>query len=487
MNVTALVTDTGIELTPDPSRVITRFFVPGREDLGPGGSRAAPVIHRILALDELEVESMMTDIVTRFADRHRSLEATFDDHATRVMSRVESDVELSTARRLLLGAAFTHEYSVEGAALCNPSAVLHPRQGSMGDASFILSVRCVGEGHRSSIGFRTGTVTTTGVVTLDPPGRFLATAEARQTDHHRAMFRAALADSDDDQDNVAFVLDSLPPTFSTTTLESRIAALTNDDATRRDTSTTATHLRELANSTYEVQFEKDTLLSERILWPQVPAEHNGLEDARFVRFVADSGDVTYYATYTAFDGVNIAQHMLQTGDFVQFTSSPLAGRAAIGKGLALFPRQIDGRYVALSRSDRETNSIAFSDDIRCWPTSETIQVPERPWEVLQLGNCGPPIETEAGWLVLTHGVGPMRTYALGAILLDLDDPRCVLGRSAWPIIVPTEGHRDGYVPNVVYSCGAFAHDDILVLPYGIADQTISIATLSVTELLATLE
>ena len=211
-----------------------------------------------------------------------------------------------------------------------------------------------------------------------------------------------------------------------------------------------------------------------------------MEDARFVRFVEESGQATYYATYTAFDGTNIAQHLLATDDFASFTISPMAGAAATGKGLALFPRRINGRYVALSRFDRESNSVAISDDLRCWDTARTIQAPTRAWEILQLGNCGSPIETAGGWLVFTHGVGPMRTYALGAILLDLDDPRRVVAHSDGPIIVPHRDHRDGYVPNVVYSCGAFAHGDVCVLPYGVGDYTISIATLSIDQLLGAL-
>ena len=224
-----------------------------------------------------------------------------------------------------------------------------------------------------------------------------------------------------------------------------------------------------------------------MLWPHAPAESHGIEDARFVRFVDPAGEASYYATYTAFDGTNVVGHLLHTSDFHTFSVSPLAGPAAAGKGLALFPRQIGGRYVALSRPDRETNSITFSDDIRCWNEFETLQVPEKTWEILQLGNCGSPIETADGWLVLTHGVGPMRTYAIGALLLDLDDPSIVLAHSREPILTTSPSHRDGYVPNVVYTCGAFAHGDLLVLPYGVGDHMIAVATLSVSELLGSLE
>jgi predicted GH43/DUF377 family glycosyl hydrolase len=257
-------------------------------------------------------------------------------------------------------------------------------------------------------------------------------------------------------------------------------------ATRRNTATTVTNLRDIARSSYALAYPTSTEVSERVLWPQAPAERQGMEDARFVRFTELDGAVHYYGTYTAFDGARIGQHLLETEDFCRFTASPMAGAAATGKGLALFPRRVGGRYAALSRSDRETNAVAFSDDIRRWDTSTQIQAPVRPWEILQLGNCGSPIETDAGWLVLTHGVGPMRTYSLGAILLDLDDPRIVLAHSSDPIIAPDTGHREGYVPNVIYSCGGFAHGDVLVLPYAVADQSIAVATLSVSAVLASL-
>jgi predicted GH43/DUF377 family glycosyl hydrolase len=477
------VNQTGIDLAPDRSRVIARLFVAGLEDVGPGDSRASAVIQRILDLSEADVEASMKDLDERFNTRHRALHDTYRQHAELVRPG-HSDDDISEARRLLLGAAFTHEYAIEGAALCNPSAVVHPVQGNNGDVNFLISVRGIGEGHRSTIGFRTGTMTANGIVNLDRPGPFPATAPRELGLHHRSVFHAKLAEVGDDQENAAFVLDALPATFDDAALDARLDVLGAEVATRRHTTRTISHLRSVAKSSYRVVFPDETELSERVLWPQAPAESQGMEDARFVRFTADDGAVMYYGTYTAFDGTHIAQHLLETTDFATFHASPLAGDAAVGKGLALFPRKIGGRYAALSRSDRETNAIAFSDDLRCWTGAEVLQVPDQPWEILQLGNCGSPIETEAGWLVLTHGVGAMRTYSLGAILLDLEEPHRVLARSNEPIISPDEGRRDGYVPNVIYSCGGFAHNDTLVLPYGIADQSISIATISISEMLA---
>jgi predicted GH43/DUF377 family glycosyl hydrolase len=486
MNQTVTINETGIRLVPDQTRVITRFFVPGREEVGPGDSRAGPVLERILGLDEDDVEIAMSDIDDRFSGRHLALHDTFVEHARLATSRLDQEGAISRKRRLLVGAAFTHEYSIEGAALCNPSAVAHPHQPTNGDAAFVLSVRAIGEGHRSSIGFRTGVVTASGVVTIDPPGPYPRTVPASPGIHHRDVIRARLAQLGDDHENASYVLDALPGCFDDASLTARIDALAADSATRRHTAVTIAHLRDLARSSYRVDFSTSTDLSERVLWPHAPAERHGMEDARFVRFVDETGQVTYYATYTAFDGTNVAQHLLETVDFTSFAVSPLAGAAATGKGLALFPRRINGSYVALSRADRETNSLAVSPDLRCWYTARTIQTPTQPWEILQLGNCGSPIETPAGWLVLTHGVGPMRTYALGAILLDLDEPHRVLAHSDGPIIVPGADQRDGYVPNVVYSCGAFAHGDVLVLPYGVGDHTISIATLSIEQLLGAL-
>lgn len=346
-----------------------------------------------------------------------------------------------------------------------------------------MSVRGIGEGHISSIGFRTGRITSSGTVTLDPPGPFPETAYGVPGLHYQSVFRAKLAEIGDDQENAAYALNPLPTRFDDTELNARIELLAAEAATRSSTSSTVAHLRYLARTSYTVEFPISSSISERVLWPQMPAERHGMEDARFVRFIEDDGEVTYYATYTAFDGLNVSQQLLETKDFSVFSTSAMGGSAALGKGLAIFPRKIGGRYVALSRSDRETNSIAFSDDLFCWNDSDTIQIPEESWDILQLGNCGSPIQTDAGWLVLTHGVGPMRTYSIGAILLDLDEPQKVIARSSAPIITPTKGRRDGYVPNVVYSCGGFAHNDTLVLPYGIADQSIAIATLSIDQLI----
>jgi predicted GH43/DUF377 family glycosyl hydrolase len=481
--MTVALTDTGVMLCADTNRVLARFFVPGREDLAPGASRAGGVVDRVLALTEVEVEHALTLVLDKAGPHHRCLGEVLRAHAAMVISRVDPSVELSDARVLLLGATFTREDSLEGAALCNPSIVAHPEQPHEGSTEFVLSVRGIGEGHRSSIGFRTGTVRDDGTVTLHPAGPYPEVAVDHAGVHRRSVFRAQFAERGRDPENIDFILDGLDDLFDDDQLEERIALLMADDASRSNTSATVNDVRTLAASGYRAEFSLESELSERVLWPHAPSESHGLEDARFVKFTEDNGKVTYYATYTAFDGFRIQQHMLDTKDFRTFRSAPMTGSAAVGKGLALFPRRVHGKFFALSRSDRESNEIASSDDPRHWPDQQVVQVPERPWEMVQMGNCGSPIETDLGWLVLTHGVGPMRTYSLGAILLDLDDPTRMIARTDEPILSPEGDRTGGYVPNVVYTCGSMAHGDTLVLPYGIGDQSIAIATLSISALL----
>jgi predicted GH43/DUF377 family glycosyl hydrolase len=283
------------------------------------------------------------------------------------------------------------------------------------------------------------------------------------------------------------VLDALEEQFTHDELELALARLRAQRDTRRTAHDTSGHLRAIASCSYTAQFPLDSAISERVLWPATATESHGMEDARFVRFVDDDGSSRYYAPYTAYDGIAITQQLLETEDFLTFTASPIVGQAARNKGLALFPRRIGGRFAALSRCDRETNSVAFSDNPRCWGGVVTVQRPVEPWETIQLGNCGSPIETSEGWLVLTHAVGPMRTYSIGALLLDLDDPTVVIGRLSEPLVVPADDEQDGYVPNVVYSCGALLHADTLVIPYGIADTAIGIATAPLAPLVAALQ
>ncbi len=461
----ALVNDTGLRLRADPSRTVTRFFQPGAENVGPGLSRAAAVVERVRALSEDDAVMALDDVERRFGERHRSMRKTWRDHAAYVLSSFASDgresggsnaghvlssfasdgrespdagsasalwASLTTAKLLLIGAVFTQEYGIEGAALCNPSVVLAPgesgtpRPGRSG-VEFVMSVRGIGEGHRSTIGFRSGRVTNDGSIVVDPADPFPV---------------------------------DVAPTIG---------------VFRREPP--------LAEGSYRVGFAPSGPVSSRVLFPFLAAESNGMEDVRFVRFVDEAGRVSYFGTYTAFDGSMVAQRLLETKDFVVFTSTPVTGPGAVGKGLALFPRKVNGRFAALTRSDRESNGVAFSDDVRSWNEPVVIQEPVQAWEVVQLGNCGSPIETEAGWVVLTHGVGALRTYSIGALLLDLEDPTKVIGSTTTPLLTPNIEQPGGYVPNAIYSCGAVVVGDTMVLPYSIADQSIAIVTLSVASLI----
>jgi predicted GH43/DUF377 family glycosyl hydrolase len=483
-----LVTRSPQRLTANPSRVITRLFVPGQEGFDHHQSRAGAVLARILALDEDQVRVSLDDVVIRFNERHRDLAGTFRRHARELADRLDPVRELSEARKLLLGATFTSEYAIEGAALCNPSIVAHPDQNGTvaGSLRFVMSVRGIGEGHLSSIGFRTGVIDAAGGSRIDDPTPFATVGTAEPALLDAAVFRSELTRVDDAGEAADYVLDGLGARFTQTALEQRLARLETSMRTRRQAKATIALLRSIAERTYAVEFSDRTTLAERVLWPSMWAEQGGMEDARFVRFVEDNGSITFYATYTAYSGSHISQQLLETKDFQSFTSTPIVGRAAANKGLALFPRRIGGRFAAMSRSDRESNTVTYSDDLSVWTSALPCQRPTRAWEVLQLGNCGSPIETDTGWLVLTHGVGPMRTYCIGAILLDLDDPTRILGQLSQPLLSPAADERDGYVPNVVYSCGALVHADTLVLPYGISDGAIGIATVALPELLIAL-
>ncbi|WP_135452738.1 glycoside hydrolase family 130 protein [Mycobacterium sp. DL99] len=475
-------------LRADHSRVITQLFVPGQEGFEHQESRAGKVLTRILDLDETQVLSALDDVLLGYGDRHRGLIDTFRRHAAELADRLASGSKLSESRMLLLGAVFTNEYAIEGAALCNPSIVVHPDQSgtATGSVRFVMSVRGIGEGHRSSIGFRTGTVDDDGGVVVDDPVPFASAGATVPTLLDADVFRSELAWLHDGGEASDYVLDALGDRFTRADLDERLEQLQRHRSTRRHAPATIASIRAIADRAYGVEFSGDTALSERVLWPATSAEAAGVEDARFVRFVDDDGAVRYYASYTAYSGSQISQQLLATTDFRSFTSVPMVGRAAANKGLALFPRRIGGRFAAMSRSDRESNTIAYSDHPAVWTSSLPCQRPTQAWEALQLGNCGPPIETEDGWLVLTHGVGPMRTYRIGALLLDLDDPTRILGRLTEPLLSAADDERDGYVPNVVYSCGALVHAGTLVLPFGVGDSAIRIATVPLPELLGAL-
>ncbi|HZP49611.1 glycoside hydrolase family 130 protein [Actinocrinis sp.] len=483
-----LVVRSSLRIGPDPRRVIIKLFVPG-EDAPPYGSRAAAVINRVMSMDEATVKSVLTDTMHRFAARHRDLADTFADHFDSISHRLDSAARPSRERRQLIGAYFSHEYAIEGAALCNPSIVAHPDQDGLlpGQLRFILSVRAVGEGHISSVGFRTGVIGPGDRLELDEPGPYPATGRHHRVLCDRALFDGILAEEGHDDELAAFLRRNLSPRFTGDELDRALAALHPQLFTRLSAHHTVERIHEIAANNYVVEFPADSALDERVLWPVGRSESHGMEDARFVRFTEPDAAPVYYATYTAYDGRHIAPQLLETSDFRTFRASQLTGAAAANKGMALFPRKVGGSYLALSRHDRESNALTASSDPHIWPAPRILQTPGQPWGLVQLGNCGPPIETEAGWLVLTHGVGPMRSYALGAMLLDLHDPYRVVAALPEPLIIPQEDERDGYVPNVVYSCGALVHQDTLILPYGTSDTRIAFARIRLLALIERLQ
>lgn len=481
-----------VDLVPDPRRVITKPFVPGGETPTDGPSRVQVVLERIAAMSDRAVADTLANTRAGFHDRHPDLEAAWERSHGIIAARLAHEgcpiAPSSPDRQHLTGAYFTHEYSIEAAALGNPSIVAAPDQSGLatGEVRFVLSLRAVGEGHISSIEFRTGVIGADASIRLDAAGRHAVTGDKTPHAYDKDFFTTKLADLAMLNDVEALVLDRLHDRFTMTELEAAIEAL-EDDCIDPAISRETTHvLHWLASSNYSTSFPPSGELSERVLFPSGPTESHGMEDARFVRFVADDGDVTYFATYTAFDGHQILPQLLETKDFTGFRVATLTGRAAHNKGMAIFPRLIDGQFVALGRQDNVNNYVMTSSNIRVWRDATVIQEPERSWELMQLGNCGSPLETEAGWLVITHGVGPMRSYALGALLLDLHDPSRVVGHLKEPLLSACDDEREGYVPNVVYSCGSIIHDEHLVLPYGYADTGARIATVKLDELLSRL-
>lgn len=482
------ITRLDVCLNRDPRRVITKPFLPGEETLPDGTSRVEVVLHRILSLADDEVGPALESVHRRFGDRHRDLSAILMQNFQLVSDRVPGLPELTDDRRLLVGAFFTHEYSIEAAALFNPSMVPDPDQegAGPGEVRFIMSLRAVGEGHISSIEFRSGTINDRGEMTIDATTGFAATGQRHLPTFDRDLFLQKLGELGVLNAVSERVLGNVPAGFSMAELEHALESLDTDGIDHAMQAETVRVLHLLANSNYIVAFGDDTPMTERVLFPSGPYESHGMEDARFVRFVDEDESVVYYATYTAWNGATIVPQLIETRDFRAFRVATLIGRAVQNKGMALFPRKIAGRFAMLSRAGRENIDLMFSRGVREWQTSEQLCFPEQAWELIQIGNCGSPIETDAGWLVLTHGVGPMRTYGIGAVLLDLEDPSRVIGRLRDPLLLPDLEERDGYVPNVVYSCGGMVHGKWLFVPYGISDMGARVARINLSQLITEL-
>jgi predicted GH43/DUF377 family glycosyl hydrolase len=418
-------------LRPDPARVVVRPFKPATEprDLNPKEkTRANHIVDRVLALEPEAAASQLIDVLENFDGRHRNLLKTFENRADEMEEAFSPHPAFSRIQRQLIGAYFLHEYSFESAALFNPSIVLHPDQTGAppGGCRFILTLRSVGEGHISSLTFRSGSIAADGGIVIDPTIR----------------------------------LASVPKVLSRTAV--------------------------LDGEVVDLEFATDEDITERLIFPLTTSQSNGIEDARFVQF-EDEGKRTYYATYTAYSGSAIRSELLQTDDFVRFRMSPLYGSAARNKGMALFPRKIDGRYAMIGRQDNENLYLIYSDDLYVWDGGVPFMRPRFPWEFVQIGNCGSPIELDEGWLLFTHGVGPVRKYSIGAALLDKKDPSKILARSSEPIVRPEPSEREGYVPNVVYTCGAMRHGEHIILPYALSDTASNFATMRIDALLRAME
>lgn len=483
-----LATRLDLTLTPDPRRVILRLFVPGEDGAGVR-TRAYALIERIAHLDHDETSHLLHQTLKRFGSRHHNLEATFRHHYDLVHHRVARTSDLSPTARLLVGAYFSHEYAVEAAALCNPSIVEHPDQSGLdgGQLRIAVSLRQIGEGHLSSIGFATAILGPGSRLTIGDRSGPLVTGRRASARHRRDLLAAGLAEAGWDNEVSATVLGSLPEHFDDDTFERALGHLPADLFIRTTTQRTLEQIRRTVAASYAVAFPASVPLHQRVLWPATPDESNGMEDARFVEFIDEDGTSTYHATYTAYDGRRIAARMLTSDDLRRFELTPLRGPGARNKGIALFPRTVGGRHLALCRTDGETTGLSVLDHEGRWQAPIPLHSPHRGWELIQVGNCGSPIETDAGWLVLTHGVGPMRRYAIGALLLDLRQPDHVIAELPGALLAPDDTERDGYVPNVVYSCGGLLHAGTVWLPYGASDARVEFASINLTTLLRAMD
>lgn len=471
-------------LRADTSRVVAQLFLPG-EGVASTHSRAAQIVDRVLELPAAEVGRLAHDLLAEFGPRHVDTVELLRANARAVGSRVQTTTPISDDQSIVLGATFTAEYAVEAAALCNPSAVEHPDQSGLqpGQLRVALALRAIGEGHISSIEFTEAVIGPGDAWSFAPRQGPVATATILPGHWHSNRLRAALEHEDQVNELTSWVLDRLPAAFTGVDVEAAIAALPSQLLHHRDSGAALSALRDMVSSTYVARFDPATDLGQRVLLPAAAEEHNGMEDARLVRFTGDDGGVAYRATYTAYDGRDIAPRLITTPDFASFAVHRLSGPSARNKGMALFPRPVGGRQLALARTDGESISLASSADGFLWSGETVLHTPTEPWEIVQTGNCGSPIETDRGWLVLTHGVGPFRVYSISALLLDIDDPSLVLARSTEPILRPTGPDRDGYVPNVVYSCGGLVHDGRLWVPIGIGDAQVGVFSMDLAALL----
>lgn len=478
-----------VEFKPDSSRVIARFLYTNDE-------RSRTVIKRVLQLSEKETKDKLNQVLRKYSRRHRNISRIFEKHFLQLGGLFEkiglNPSDLDITRRALIGAYFTMEYSIEAAAFFNPSIVESPDQSGIlpGEKRVNLSFRATGEGHISSIVFRAGILDRESNLTLEPVGNMLAEAERiKRFIYNKQIFLEKLYEMQDIHSIVPpeEILGTLGDTFTYGELETCVREAIKKYNFPLDKELAFNQIMWLASSHYEIEFSMDSAICERVIFPISSTERSGIEDARFVKFFDDDGQVIYYATYTAYDGMSIMPKLIETKDFYHFKVLPLHGHIAKNKGMALFPRKIDGKYAMLCRMDGCNNYISFSDNINIWNEAFLFQSPHYSWEYIQIGNCGSPIETEDGWLIITHAVGPMREYVLGAVLMDLEQPKVEIGRLEFPLLAPNEREREGYVPNVVYSCGSMIHNEDLIIPYAVSDYASTYATVNLKELLSELK
>lgn len=465
---------------PDCSRVIIKPHVP-KDD-----SRIKSIIMRVLNLPEEQVEQILNRVIENFSKRHKNIWDAFDNNYNEIKNLIPENTQISSKRRALLGAYFSCEYSIQAAAFFNPSIVAHTNQCGVdeGCLRFILSFRSVGEGHISSIEFRSGIVDKNCNFTFDKVSRYAERANiASNPVYDKATFFMKLAEMQNPEHIISKqVFSLLNDEFLLSDLISVLEMVIDEEHKE-----IGEKIIWLAKSNYELQFKLDQELSEKIIFPASKNDSNGIEDARFVRFVDDDGSITYYATYTAYNGHDILPQIIETKDFTTFKMITLNGEFSKNKGMALFPRKINGKYMMISRVDGENLYLMSSDNIHFWQQAELIKAPENSWEFVQIGNCGSPIETDKGWILITHGVGPMREYSIGATLLDIENPAKIIGNMNEPLLVCNQEEREGYVPNVVYSCGAIVHNNNLIIPYAMSDTCSGIATITLPELFSKMQ
>lgn len=472
-----------IRLSGDDRRVIARPFLAG-------SNRILTVLERVNGLGEDEVRLLLDKARHDFATRHSKLDSIFQEHYRMAILRVGWHDQWSDDRKLLAGAYFSMEYSIDSAALFNPSIVPHPDQSKLpaGALRFVMSLRATGEGHVSSVVFRTGVISASNEFTIDPAPSTLHRARiVPDRQYNRDIFRQKLREVGITGEVVEAVFARLAPSFALVDLQTAIGEARPNLINTAGASESLRTMHWIAGSNYHIDLDSEASLSELVIFPMSDEESHGIEDLRLVQFTDDAGEKAYYGTYTAYNGVRTLPMMIYTRDFKRVEVHSLNGHGAANKGLALFPRKVNGNYVMCSRIDGENLYINTSDSAYFWSSATRLTAPRYPWEFVQIGNCGSPLETEAGWLLLTHGVGPMRTYAIGAMLLDRDDPLKVIGYLKEPLITALDQEREGYVPNVVYSCGALIHAGQLFVPYAQADKSSSVAVVALDELLSELK